>query len=86
MSNNQKIPEITLEEKQKQLEALQADVDIIFAEAITNQVITIDFAIKVWVKAVQQKAPYVCSDRQSHDSPQHKFSGRRNVAIPAIFS
>jgi hypothetical protein len=36
MSNNQKIPEITLEEKQKQLEALQADVDIIFAEAITN--------------------------------------------------
>lgn len=59
MTASEPIPELTLEEKQKQLEALQAEVNIIFAEAITNQVKTVDFAIKVWVNAVQQKAPYV---------------------------
>ncbi len=31
MTDRQKFPEITLQEKQKQLEALQAKVDIIFA-------------------------------------------------------
>ena len=64
MTDSQKIPEIALQEKQKQLEALQADVDIIFAEASINQVKTVDFAIKVWVNAVQQKAPYVAIARR----------------------
>ncbi|MEG4458695.1 hypothetical protein [Microcoleus sp. N9_A1] len=69
MIDSQKIPEITLQEKQKQLEALQAEVDIIFAEAIINQVKTADFAIETWVNAVQQKAPYVAiASRMIHHS------------------
>ncbi|MEG4458464.1 hypothetical protein [Microcoleus sp. N9_A1] len=69
MSDNQQISEITLEEKQKQLEGLQADVDRIFAEAITNQISTADFAIEIWVNAVQQKAPYVAiASRMIHHS------------------
>jgi hypothetical protein len=59
ITNSQENSVITLEEKQKQWKALQADVDLIMIEAITNQVTTVDFAIKIWVNAVQQKAPYV---------------------------
>ncbi|MEG4047352.1 hypothetical protein [Microcoleus sp. Pol17_C1] len=69
MTDRQKFPEITLQEKQKQLEALQAEVDIILAEAIINQVKTADFAIHIWVNAVQQKAPYVAiASRMIHHS------------------
>ena len=69
MTDSQKIPEIALQEKQKQLKALQAEVDIIFAEAIINQVKTADFAIQTWVNAVQQKAPYVAiASRMIHHS------------------
>ncbi|WP_445245340.1 hypothetical protein [Microcoleus sp. OTE_8_concoct_300] len=51
------------------MEALQAEVDIIFAEAIINQVKKADFAIETWVNAVQQKAPYVAiASRMIHQS------------------
>ncbi|MEG4533398.1 hypothetical protein [Microcoleus sp. D2_18a_D3] len=69
MSNNQETPVITGEQKQKQLEALQVDVDIIFAEAIANQVKTVDFAIEIWVNAMQEKAAYVAiASRMIHHS------------------
>jgi len=73
MTGSQGVPELILEEKQKQLEALQADVDLIFAEAITNQVKTVDLPIKIWVNAVQQKAPYVAiASRMIHHSTSFK--------------
>jgi len=59
MTANEQIPEITLQEKHKLLEALQAEVNIIFAEAITNQVKTADFATEIWVNAMLEKKPYV---------------------------
>lgn len=59
MTDSQKIPEITLQEKQKQLEALQIEVNKIFTEAISKKVKNLDFAIEIWVNAVQEKAAYV---------------------------
>ncbi|MEG4397094.1 hypothetical protein [Microcoleus sp. BROC3] len=59
MTDSQTIPEITLQEKQKQLEALQIEVNKIFTEAISKKVKNLDFAIEIWVNAVQEKAAYV---------------------------
>lgn len=59
MTANEQIPEVTLQKKHKLLEALQAEVNIIFAEAITNQVKTADFATEIWVNAMLEKKPYV---------------------------
>ena len=59
MTTNRQIPEVTLEERQKQLQQLQAKVDIVFAEALKRKVNTLEFAIEVWVNAVLEKDAYV---------------------------
>ena len=59
MTTNRQIPEVTLEERQKQLQQLQAKVDIVFAEVLKRKVNTLEFAIEVWVNAVLEKDAYV---------------------------
>ncbi|MEG4166515.1 MULTISPECIES: hypothetical protein [unclassified Microcoleus] len=59
MTTNRQIPEFTLEERQKQLQQLQAEVDTIFAEAITNHVKIADFSVEIWVNAMLEKKAYV---------------------------
>ena len=85
MTASQKIPESTLQEKHKELAELQAEVNIIFAETITNQVKTADFATEIWVNAMLEQKP-LFSNCLSHDSPQHNFYGRGIAAISAISS
>ena len=50
----------TVEEptRKEQLRSLQAQVDEILVEAISNKWTLIDFAITIWVKTVRQEAPY----------------------------
>ncbi|MEG3907831.1 hypothetical protein QT979_05985 [Microcoleus sp. w2-18bC1] len=59
MTTNKQIPQVTLEEKQKQLEELQAKVDTVFAEAIRRKLNTLDFSIEVWLNAILKKDAYV---------------------------
>lgn len=59
MTTNRQIPEVTLEERQKQLDELQAKVDRVFAEAMKRKLNTLEFAIEVWVNAVLEKDAYV---------------------------
>ncbi|MEG4084663.1 hypothetical protein [Microcoleus sp. POL10_C6] len=59
MTATQENSDCTLQEKHKQLAELQAEVNKIFAEAITNQVTTVDFATEIWVQAMLEKKPYV---------------------------
>ncbi|MEG4087624.1 hypothetical protein [Microcoleus sp. POL10_C6] len=59
MTTNRQISEVTPEERQKQLQQLQAKVDIVFAEALKRKVNTLEFAIEVWVNAVLEKDAYV---------------------------
>ncbi|MEG4210375.1 hypothetical protein [Microcoleus sp. S13_B4] len=59
MTTNEPIPELTLQEKHKQLAELQAEVNTIFAEAISNKVKNVDFATEIWVNAMLEKKPYV---------------------------
>lgn len=59
MTANEQSPKLTLQEQHKQLAELQAEVNTIFAEAITNQVKTVDFATEIWVNAMLEKKPYV---------------------------
>ncbi|HEY9296857.1 MAG TPA: hypothetical protein VIQ31_10865 [Phormidium sp.] len=59
MTASQESSDSTLQEKHKKLAELQAEVNKIFAEAITNQVKTVDFATEIWVNAMLEKKPYV---------------------------
>jgi len=45
--------------RQEQLQSLQAQVNEIFTEAISNKWTLEDFAILIWVNAVNEEAPYV---------------------------
>ena len=51
----------TMEEptREEQLLSLQAQVNEIFAEAISNQTTLEVFAVQIWVNTVQEKVPYV---------------------------
>lgn len=51
----------TVEEprRKEQLRSLQAQVDEILVEAISNKWTLIDFAITIWVKTVRKEAPYL---------------------------
>ncbi|MEG3898146.1 MULTISPECIES: hypothetical protein [unclassified Microcoleus] len=59
MTASELISELTLKEQHKLLAALQAEVDTIFAEAITNHVKNADFAVEIWVNAMLEKKAYV---------------------------
>lgn len=59
MTASEQSSDRTLQEKHKKLAELQAEVNKIFAEAITNQVKTADFATEIWVQAMLEKRPYV---------------------------
>lgn len=59
MTTNEQSLDCTLPEKHKKLAELQAEVNRIFAEAITNQVKTVDFATEIWVNAMLEKKLYV---------------------------
>ncbi|MEG4850819.1 hypothetical protein QUB10_07905 [Microcoleus sp. B5-D4] len=58
MTDSKQIPDSTLEEKHKKLAELQAEVNKIFAEAITNQVKTLDFATEIWINTMLDSKPY----------------------------
>ena len=51
--------DLNQEERQQALDELQAQVDEIFTEAISNKWNLTDFAITIWVKTVRQEAPYL---------------------------
>jgi len=57
MTFKQKITEEPTREEQ--LRALQAQVDEIFTEAISNKLTLGDFAIQIWANAVKEEAPYI---------------------------
>ena len=59
MTASEQSSDRTLQEKHKELAKLQAEVNKIFSEAITNQVKTADFATEIWVQAMLEKRPYV---------------------------
>ncbi|MEG4248697.1 hypothetical protein [Microcoleus sp. Pol10D4] len=59
MTASEQSSDRTLQEKHKKLAELQAEVNKIFAEAITNEVKTADFATEIWVQAMLEKRPYV---------------------------
>ncbi|MEG5063043.1 hypothetical protein QUB33_05405 [Microcoleus sp. B3-A4] len=59
MTSSEQSSDLTLQEKHKELAELQAEVNKIFAEAITNEVKTADFATEIWVQAMLEKRPYV---------------------------
>ncbi|MEG5033284.1 hypothetical protein [Microcoleus sp. AT3-D2] len=59
MTASEQSSDRTFQEKHKKLAELQAEVNKIFAEAITNQVKTADFATEIWVQAMLEKRPYV---------------------------
>ncbi|MEG4857055.1 hypothetical protein QUB75_04910 [Microcoleus sp. K1-B6] len=59
MTASEQSSDRALQEKHKELAELQAEVNKIFAEAITNQVKTLDFATEIWVQAMLEKRPYV---------------------------
>ncbi|MEG4424884.1 MULTISPECIES: hypothetical protein [unclassified Microcoleus] len=59
MANDEQISQFTLEEKQRQLDLLQAEVDKIFASAMKRKLNTIEFAIEIWVNAILEKDAYV---------------------------
>ncbi|MEG5036214.1 hypothetical protein [Microcoleus sp. AT3-D2] len=58
MTASEQSSDRTLQEKHKQLAQLQAEVNSIFAEAIANQVTTVDFATEIWIKAMLESKPY----------------------------
>ncbi|MEG4838404.1 hypothetical protein [Microcoleus sp. B9-D4] len=59
MTASEQSSDRTLQEKHKELAELQAEVNKIFAEAITNEVKAADFATEIWVQAMLEKRPYV---------------------------
>ena len=58
MTASEQSSDRTFQEKHKKLAELQAEVNKIFAEAITNQVKTADFATEIWVQAMLDSKPY----------------------------